>query len=145
MRALLLFMILFCAASAVGQSTVNSTIAKQSDPSAATPSNATVSNLHDLKDRGCIGGKRRRDSALCAQWDTADSARRSVDVAERQMYWGMAGFFALVVTLLASAWAARASTRAALAAERSVAISEEVSRLQLRAYLSVRPVEIDDL
>ena len=71
-----------------------------------------------------------------------------VKAAEDSVWWaalqtklGIAGFVAVVLSLIFTGWAALAATRAAKAAEATVAVSDRTGMNQLRAYISVVPVE----
>lgn len=57
---------------------------------------------------------------LCAQWAAANAAREANRINRTALLWNIAGFFALLLTLIATAWAAWAASTAARAAQGSV-------------------------
>lgn len=61
------------------------------------------------------------------------------------MRWNIAAFFALFLTLGATAWAAFAATKAAVAADNAVVMADDTSKRQLRAYLGMTEVSISGL
>lgn len=71
------------------------------------------------KDMGCIQGHDERSSDLCAQWKAADSARDAAQYAFWGLIVGVVGTGMLFMTF--------AETR-------------RVSRAQLRAYISIKPM-----
>ncbi|MGW8202463.1 hypothetical protein ACWGM0_07935 [Sphingomonas bisphenolicum] len=71
------------------------------------------------KDMGCIQGHDERSSDLCAQWKAADSARDAAEYAFWGLIVGVVGTGMLFITF--------AETR-------------QVSRAQLRAYISIKPM-----
>ena len=124
------------------------------------------------KDAGCPNGKDRRNSDLCAQWKAADAAFDAARAGERQTIIGWIGLLLGFVTMgaaLAAAWYAK---RAAVATESTVAIASEAAegadtalaiaernaeaaskqveiaeitaKRQLRAYLAVKAVTVDE-
>lgn len=100
----------------------------------------------------CQRPQNREESDLCAQWGAVAAARRANDLAAdanratrdansisaQTLLWTRLGFFAVVLTLFATAWAAWAAARAASMAERSVGLFKETEA----GYL-VPGVEID--
>lgn len=71
------------------------------------------------KDMGCAQGHDERSSDLCAQWKAADSARDAAEYAFWGLIIGAVGTAMLLITF--------AETR-------------KVSRAQLRAYISIKPM-----
>jgi len=57
---------------------------------------------------------------------------------------GIAGFGAVILSLIFTGWAAWAAGHAAKAAEASVAITEDTAKRQLRAYMSPAESRLDD-
>jgi len=80
---------------------------------------------------------------ICAQWVAANAARKSAELAQSSLIWNVLSFFALLFTLLVTAWGSRAAVRAAKAAESSTLNQQKSSELQLRAYLRVVPLALD--
>lgn len=82
----------------------------------------------------CQRPKSREESDLCAQWGAVAAARRANDLAANAnraardanavsaetLIWTRRGFLAIILTLLATAWAAWAAARAASVADKSM-------------------------
>lgn len=81
-------------------------------------------------------------SEVCAQWAAVRAARDSVHIARLAKNWNIAGLVALLLTLFATAWAAFAARRAAVAAEKSIEEYRTAIRYELRAYLALDDVKL---
>lgn len=99
----------------------------------------------------CAEPKDREDSDLCAQWGAVEGVRegnrmaaeakalveRANTLALRGLWLTGFEFGALLATLLVTAWAAVAASRAARAADQAVEITRQLGQIELRAYLSL--------
>lgn len=123
--------------------------AKQHLPSAPTPFKQPVEGRDP--DPGCDDGKEDRKSDLCAQWKSADAAKKSADWAGLTFWIAVVGTAIGALTLFAAAfaaWFAREAARhtksganeagrAAKAAEDALGLSRDVTHADLRAWLKI--------
>lgn len=89
-------------------------------------------------DPRCSAPKDREDADLCEQRRMSKAAEDAVGWAEFQSKLGVAGFLAVVLSLVFTGWAAVAAGRAAKSAEKSVLVEN-------RPWLKVEPQIISDL
>lgn len=82
--------------------------------------------------------KRGPESDRCQQWRMAIAAEKQADLTETFLATTVVEIGALLLTLLATAWAAVAASRAAKAAQSSVEVASQVAEKQLRAYVVVK-------
>lgn len=82
---------------------------------------------------------------LCEQRRMSQAAIDAVWWARAQTLLGIAGFVAIVTTLLFTASATRAASKAARAAQDSVRVASDTAERELRAYVSLSEVRIDNL
>jgi hypothetical protein len=68
---------------------------------------------------------------ICAQWVAANAARDGAKVSRETLYWNIAAFFAILFTLIATAWAAFAASAAAKAANLSLDLFQAAESGQL--------------
>lgn len=89
-------------------------------------------------EKPCLEGLDDRHSDLCAQWKAADAARSSAQWTFWSVIVGAMGLIGVVGTLAYSAATLRRATEAN-------ELSRKTSILQLRAYIAVEDLRIDDL
>ncbi len=81
---------------------------------------------------------------LAAQQSMADSTKELVHLADNQNLITIAESTLLAITIFFTAWASIAASRAAKAADAAVEITEKTGRAQLRAYVGVIEMTLDD-
>ncbi|HEY5711737.1 MAG TPA: hypothetical protein VIT38_07565 [Allosphingosinicella sp.] len=91
----------------------------------------------------CEDSEQRNGSEICAQWEAANAARQSAEIARDTLSWNIGAFFALFLTLGATAWSAFAASKAAKAAEKSTELLDDTAKRQLRAYVITKCVTVD--
>jgi len=94
-----------------------------------------------LGDR-CENTKADNGPEICAQWAAANAARNANEINRDALKWNIAGFFALLLTLLATAWAAWAAGSAARAANRSMKLFQSAEAGQLVPKLVVNAYDV---
>lgn len=115
------------------------------NPVAPSPPPVTQTNDPPGYTEPCQAGKDDRSSDLCAQWKAADAAEKSA-------FWTGVGVLVGIFTFAAAGFAAfyaRAAAvytnRAAVAAKEALAQADKISKLELRAYLAIAPMGINQL
>jgi len=126
---------------------------------AATVASAIRETIQPVEsDEGCDHGQDRRNSDLCAQWKAADAARDAADYAWWALLIGTIGTGAVALTLYYTRKAVLAAELATSDAERALAVAaqnaaaatklaaaaEATAERQLRAYLSVQAITLDE-
>jgi hypothetical protein len=124
---------------------------QQQQPRAAPPPPANNRQVEaKVYQPECNRPADKDEAEFCEQRRSADAAQQQVIWAreqaiwtERQSYIGAFGLLGVVVSLILSAWAAIAASRAAIAADKAVAVAADTARRQLRAYINVESVTLD--
>lgn len=93
----------------------------------------------------CQAGHDNRNSDLCAQWKAADAAEQSAFWTRVGTLIGIATFGAAAVAAWFAGRAAQYTKDGAIAANQALAQAEQISKLELRAYLTVVPDGINQL
>lgn len=83
----------------------------------------------------CQNPENNTQADLCQQWRTAEAANEQAEYARWQLYASLAGVAGLIVSLFFTGWAARAASRAAVAAEKAVKVTSETAQRELRAFI----------
>jgi hypothetical protein len=91
----------------------------------------------------CEHPKTREDDDLCQQRRMAKATEDAVWWASIQTKIGIAGFFAVIFSLVFTGWAAVAAAQAAKAARASVDVAKDTAKRQLRAYLTGAESDIE--
>ena len=89
----------------------------------------------------CASPKDHDEADLCLQWRAAQATEKAADSAEAQKYWNWFQLVGILATVAAS-WAA---VMAARAAQQSVTIAERTAKQQLRAYVFVDEILVENL
>jgi len=92
----------------------------------------------------CKSATDPKDRDLCQQWRMAEAAKKQAKWTQRQFWATVAEIGALALTVLFTGWAAIAAGRAAKAANKSVALTEDTAKRELRAYFLYDLAEILD-
>jgi hypothetical protein len=85
----------------------------------------------------CNSSDEEKNRDLCQQWRMAEAAEKQARWTKRLFGLTVVEIGALVASLCFTAWAAMAAGLAARAANRSVELTEQTAKRQLRAYLLV--------
>jgi hypothetical protein len=95
--------------------------------------NAAVRNLPSSRKNAdrCKNPDADNGPDICAQWAAANAAREANKINSTALMWTVAGFFAILLTLFATAWAAFAAGSAARAANRSLDLFQRAEGGQL--------------
>lgn len=115
----------------------------QANASAPAPAPGLSGDQPGPYQPACEAPESREDASFCEERRAAKAAERGNALSER-MFWPT--FFSLVVgavSVIATAWAAVAASRAATAAELAVEQGAKYSRIQLRPYLELTSVGIE--
>ncbi|MFC6790580.1 hypothetical protein ACFQE0_13785 [Methylobacterium komagatae] len=91
----------------------------------------------------CDNPKERADADSCQQRRSADAAEQGLKLNHQQLWVGVIGAAVSGLALLATAWAAYATSLAARSAERSAQISEQSMRQTQRAYVTIQEIKYD--
>lgn len=134
--ALAVAWVIFSAAQALAQS-----------PTESVVKNRLAVEPHRLEEAAarCEDPGAHNGSQLCAQWAAANAARESAAISLQSLRWSIGGFIALLLTLVASGWAAWAATKAARAAERSIELADASAKRQLRSYLVAKNFQLKNV
>jgi hypothetical protein len=93
----------------------------------------------------CKSATDPKDRDLCQQWRMAEAAKKQAKWTQRQFWATIAEIGALALTVLFTGWAAIAAGRAARAATKSVEVTEDTAKRQLRAYVGTISVPVEKL
>lgn len=111
--------------------------AYQIEPSPPRPAAYLADDQAKAYQPRCKGPQSREEAGLCVELRAAAAAEQANMISDRGFWVTFWGTIAVLISVIFTAWAAVAASRAARAAERSVSHANESMVTQLRPYVSL--------